>query len=70
MLGLSTFAVAELNQISLPQDKVVSFQWGHKADQTPSAIAWSQGLMENSREKTWQEKDKRIIPFCDVPGAG
>lgn len=70
MLGSSTFAVAELNGISLPQDKIPSFQWRQKADQTLPAIARSQGLMENGREETWQEEEKRIIPFCDVPGAG
>lgn len=70
MLGLITFAVAELNWISLPHDKIPSFPSAQKADQTLSAIAWSQCLVENSREEIWQEEEKRIIPFCDVPGAG
>jgi len=54
----------------LPQENTPSFQGAQKADQTLSAITWSQGLMENSREETWQEEEKRIIPLCDVPGAG
>lgn len=59
--GLRSFGVAELNQITLPQDRISSFQWGQKADQTLSAIAQSPGLMEHSGEEIRQEEKKRIV---------